>query len=353
MGKQRDWKKVLKADSINWLLESDDPGVRYLALRDIVEADENEIKAARVKAHREGPIAKILAEMDPEGYWVQPGNVYANKCRGTVWSIISLAELGAFIEEDERIVTACSYLLDHALLKGGQFSPREKPTNAGLCLQGNMLTSLMDLGCRDNWLDSAYEWMARTVTGEGLPRKVNSDGLAPAEGVLGPFDYLQRFSPRFACRTNKFMPCAWAGVKVMLAFSRLPVERRSGLIERAIEVGIDFFLSVDSSTAGFPGHRTGVPDKRWWQFRFPSFWGADILQIAEALTGLGYGSDPRLANTLDLIRAKQDEDGKWPLEYVDLNHKMWVKYGPIGKPNKWVTLRALRVLKKVWEQTYK
>lgn len=101
MGKQQDWKKVLKADPTDWLLEPDDPGVRYLALRDIVEADEDEIIAARRKAHREGPIARILDNMNPEGYWVRPGPGYTPKCRGTVWSLISLAELGTSIEEDE------------------------------------------------------------------------------------------------------------------------------------------------------------------------------------------------------------------------------------------------------------
>jgi hypothetical protein len=345
MRKQQEWKKLLKEDPTDWLLEEDDPGVRYLTLRDIVEADDKEIKAARTKAHREGPIAQILVEMGPEGYWIKPGNVYANKCRGTVWSIISLAELGASIDEDKRVGTACSYLMNQALLKGGQFSPGGKPTNSGLCLQGNMLISLMDLGIEESKLNVAYEWTARMVTGEGVSRKVNPDGLAPAEGVPGPFRYFKYIGPQFACRTNKNMPCGWAGVKVMMAFSRLPVERRSGIIKRAIEVGVDFFLSVDPSTAGFPGHRTGVPDIGWWQFRFPSFWGADILQIAEAFTALGYGSDPRLANTFDLILSKQDEEGRWPLEYVDQNHKMWVKYGSRGKPNKWVTLRALRVLK--------
>jgi hypothetical protein len=353
MAKQQVWKNSLKADPTDWLLEPDDPGVRYLALRDIVDASENEIKAARRKAHREGPIATILAEMSPGGYWIKPGNVYANKCRGTVWSIISLAELGAATEENKRVGAACAYLLDHSLLKSGQFSPRMIPSNMGLCLQGNMLLSLMDLGYRDNRLDTAYEWMARMVTGEGVPKRVNPDGLAPAEGVPGPFRYVKYIGPRFACRTNKNMPCGWAGVKVMMAFSRLPVERRNGLIKRAIEVGEDFFLSTDPSTAGFPGHRTGVPDKRWWQFRFPSFWGADILQIAEAFTALGYGDDPRLANTIDLILSKQDENGRWPLEYVDNNHKMWINYGTRGKPNKWVTLRALRVLKKARQQKSK
>jgi hypothetical protein len=347
MGKQQDWKKALKADATEWLLEPDDPGVRYLALRDIVEADEKEIKAARRIAHHEGPIARILAEMNTEGYWVIPGPGYRPKCQGTVWSIISLAQLGATVEEDKRVGTACSYMLDNALVKGGQFSWIGKATSTAHCLQGNMLTSLMDLGCKDKRLDIAYEWMARTVTGEGLPRKINSDGFAPAEGVPGPFRYLHRFNgPIFACSTNKNLSCAWAGVNVMMAFSRLPVERRTGLIQRAIEAGLVFFFSVDPATADYPSSKSGVPDKRWWQFKYPDFYATDILKVAEALTALGYGGDPRLANTLDLIRGKQDENGKWPLEYIDNNRKMWVKYGSEGKPNKWVTLRALRVLKR-------
>ena len=345
MAKPQEWKKVLKADPTEWLLKPDEPGVRYLTLRDIVEAGENEIKAAREKAHREGPIARILDNMNPAGYWVKPGAGYSPKCQGTVWSLISLAELGASIEEDERVATACCYYLDHALTKGGQITGSGNPVSTAGCLQGNMLTSLMDLGCRDDRLNVAYEWMARTVIYDDLPQKLNCDGLDAAEGGPGPFRYLNRFGPQFACRTNKNMPCGWAAVKVMMAFSRLPVERRSALVKQAIGIGEDFFLSVDPSTAGFPGHRTGIPDIRWWQFRFPSFWGADILQIAEAFTELGYSGDPRLANTLDLIQGKQDENGRWALEYIDYAHKMWVKYGIKGKPNKWVTLRALRVLK--------
>ncbi|MGD9143512.1 MAG: hypothetical protein PVG61_06680 [Dehalococcoidia bacterium] len=352
MGEKEGRNKALNTNPTDWLLEPDDPGVRYLALRDIVEANEREIKAARTKAHREGPIAQILDNMNPEGYWIKPGNVYANKCRGTVWSIISLAELGASIEEDKRVRTACNYLVNNSLLKSGQFSPRLIPSNMGLCLQGNMLLSLMDLGYDENRLETAYEYTARIVTGEDVPRKVNQDGLVPVEGEPGPFRYLKYAGPRFACHTNKNMPCGWAGAKVMMAFSRLPVERKTSIIEKAIETGVDFFLNNDPSAAGFPGHRSGIPDERWWQFRFPSFWGADILQIAEAFTGLGYGADPRLTGTLDLIRSKQDEKRRWLLEYIDYAHKMWVKYGSKGKPNKWVTLRALRVLKRAAQQGY-
>jgi hypothetical protein len=351
--KQPYWKKALKADPTDWLLEADDPGVRYLALRDIVYAGEKEIKAARRKAHHEGPIATILANMNPEGYWITPGLGYSPKCKSTVWSIISLSQLGASGEEDKRIHKACAYLLDHALAKGGQFTDR-RPSDMGLCLQGNLLAALTELGCKDARLDTAYAWIARRVTGEDLPHKINDDGLAPAEGVSGPFRNFKFITnPLFGCRTNKGLSCGWAGVSVMLAFSRLPDTRRTGLINRAIKAGMDFFFSVDPDTANFQDSKSGMPDKRWWQLKFPDFYATDVLKLAEALTALGYGADPRLANTLDLIREKQDENGRWTLEYVDHSRKMWVKYGSINQPNKWVTLRAMRVLKRAAQQKLK
>jgi hypothetical protein len=346
MEKHQDWKKLLKADPTDWLLEPADPGVRYLALRDIVEAGADEIRTARSKAHREGPIAAILANMAPEGYWVKPGTVYSPKCRGTVWSIIALAQLGASVEEDERVGTACSYLLDNALAKGGQFSSTGEAFKTFNCLQANMLTSLMDLGCHDDRMDVAYEWTARTVTGEGLPLKVTSEGFVNVDAGatrLHPLSYVT--GPRFACRANGNLSCAWAGAKVLLAFSRLPFERRTSLIEKAIASGVDYFFGSDPATAKFPGERASVPDIRWWKFHFPVI-GMDILQIAEALAALGYGRDPRLANTLNLIRQKQDENGRWLLEdNYGYQHKWWIKFGSRGKPNKWVTIRALTVLK--------
>ncbi len=72
----------------------------------------------------------------------------------------------------------------------------------------------------------------------------------------------------------------------------------------------------------------------------------DLLQNVEALVGLGYGKDPRVAQALEIIREKQDSDGRWLLEY-DYSGKTWVDFGPKKKPNKWVTLRALKVLKAV------
>ena len=88
------------------------------------------------------------------------------------------------------------------------------------------------------------------------------------------------------------------------------------------------------------------PSRNWWKFGFPVFYVTDLLQNVEALVKLGYGDDPRLAGALDLIREKQDVQGRWKLEY-SYSGKMAVDFGLKKEPNKWVTLRAMRVLKAV------
>ena len=153
-----------------------------------------------------------------------------------------------------------------------------------------------------------------------------------------------KYGPNFACGANNKLPCAWGGVKVMLALSRLPVEKRSGLVQRAIGAGVDFFLAVDPSTANYPNGWAEKPSGNWWKFGFPVFYVTDILQIAEAFVGLGLAKDKRLAKTVQFIREKQDEQGRWLMEY-DYTGKTWQSYGKPKMPNKWVTLRALRVLK--------
>lgn len=332
------WKEQLKGDTLSWLLEENEPGVRYLALRDLVEAapQETGLVAAREKAHQEGPISKILSEMNEPGFWVEPGPGYNPKYRSTVWSILMLAQLGASATLDERIERACRYLLENALTDQGQFSASGTPASTADCLQGNMCAAMLDLGYNDARLDQAFEWMARSLTG---------DGVAPLEDKKAPLRYYSgKCGPGFACGANNKLPCAWGAVKVMLAFGKLPHEKRTPLIENAIQKGVEFLLGVDPAEADYPNGWSAKPSGNWWKFGFPVFYVTDHLQNIEALVLLGYGEDERLVHALELIREKQDENGRWSLEY-DYAGKTWVEFGQKKQPNKWVTLRAARVLK--------
>jgi hypothetical protein len=60
----------------------------------------------------------------------------------------------------------------------------------------------------------------------------------------------------------------------------------------------------------------------------------------------GYAKDPRLSEAVELVLSKQDEQGRWKMEY-SYNGKMWADVEVKGQPSKWVTLRALRVLKRI------
>ena len=151
------WKNNLKADPLPWLLEESEPGVRYLAMRDILVLAENDpaLIAARQTAHKQGPIALILEEMHPDGYWIEPGPGYNPKYRSLVWSLILLASLGARIKEDARIQKAIDYYLEHALAPGGQFASATAPGGTADCLQGNLCWALTVLGSTDARLESA------------------------------------------------------------------------------------------------------------------------------------------------------------------------------------------------------
>ncbi|MCE1254808.1 MAG: hypothetical protein LWX83_14835, partial [Anaerolineae bacterium] len=309
------------AETIDWLLEEESPGARYLALRDLTSpADEKALAAARQKAHREGPIAQVLDNMMPEGYWVKPGPGYIQKYRSSVWAIILLSQLGANINEDERIARACDYMLTNALIGDGRLTSMTLTAPSGNidCLQGNLCRALYSLGCRDERLFKAYEWMAGSEMGEDNFKYVG-----------------YKSGPNFECRINGPLPCAWGAVKVMLAFAALAPEQRSPLVERAISRGLDFMFSIEPRTARWPMRHDGAPNRAWWKFGFPVFYVTDLLQAAEALVELGYGQDERLAQVLNLVREKQNGQGRWVLEY-DYPGKTWLDFGAKNEVNKWV-----------------
>lgn len=327
--------------SLEWLLEDDtaNPGVRYFALRDLAgaQADDPELQAAQRDVMEHGPVPVILSKQQPEGYWSTPGPGYSPKYRSTVWQIAFLAQLGAD-GGDERVRTACDYLLDNTSSPYGGLSMNGRSSGLIHCLQGNLVAALIDLGrLEDQRLATALDWLARSVTGEGI---------APASKKKAEVRYYRsgNSAPGFACSANDHLPCAWGAVKAMLALSKVPTEMRTASINAAIDSGVDFLLGVDPATAAYPMGYAEKPNRSWFKFGFPVFYITDVLQNAEVLATLGYARDPRLENTVDLIAGKQDENGRWLMEYT-YNGKTWTRIEEKGQPSKWVTLRAARVLR--------
>jgi len=339
----RDWMASVNGEPLPWLLEHDaqNPGVRYFALQELLghPADDARVMEAGAAVMSSGPVPAILAAQHPDGYWVKPGPGYRPKYRSTVWSLILLAQLGADGSEP-RVHKGANYLLENAIASSGAFSVNRTPSMAIPCLNGNLITALLDLGwLKDERLKGVVEWEARVITGEGVAPATDRDAALHyyLSGTCGP---------GFCCSGNNRKPCAWGAVKAMLAFSKLPEQARTPLVRDAIQVGVDFLLGKDPAVADYPMPQDTKPSRSWFQFAFPVFYVTDVLQNLEALTALGYGADPRLRRAVEWVLDKQDALGRWKLEY-SYKGKTWVDIEQKGKPSKWVTLRALRVLRRV------
>lgn len=323
--------------ALTWLLEADpiNPGVRYFALRDLLDRspDDAEVQQAQAALMTTGPVPQLLAAQAPNGSWGGPQD--ENGYRSTPWQIICLADLGAD-PHDKRVQAGCDYLLRTYLAANGAFAarmPRPVPSKAVHCHNGELIYALIRLGRLDDpHVQGALDWQCSAITGVGDVQYYKS-------GAAGP---------GFACGVNLSQPCAWGATKALRGLSAIPVERRTAAIQRAIAVGVEFLLGRDPAVADYP--YTERVSSAWHKFGFPLSYQSDLLETTAALVDLGYGDDPRLGHALQFILSKQDQQGRWRLER-SLNGKLLVDIEEKGKASKWVTLRALRVLKRAGVET--
>ena len=336
------WLGGLRADPLPWLVDEAAPAVRHLALRQLLDQreDDPEVVRARAEAMRTDPIAAMLAAQDPAGWWVKPGGGYGPKYAGTVWTLVFLDQLGAD-GSDPRIRAGCEYLIEHTRTTSGGFgmssSAQDRPPAPSLvlhCLNGNLLRALIGFG----WLDDervrgAIDFQAAAITGEGEIRFYKSSMPGPG----------------FRCGANEGLPCAWGAAKTLLGLARVPRERRTPHVQRAIDAGVEFLLSRDPVVADYPmGYGNTKPNASWWKLGFPSGYVTDVLQVLEALCEAGAAGDPRLDRAVAWLLAQQDAEARWANRYAYAG-KMIVDIDTPGQPSRWVTLRACRILKAVAE----
>jgi len=89
-----------------------------------------------------------------------------------------------------------------------------------------------------------------------------------------------------------------------------------------------------------------VIKQAWLTLSFPWFWGYNILRGLDVLTKLGYVNDERLTDATETLLQKRQKDGTWNLENTP-NGRMHANIEQKGKPSKWITLIALRALKRL------
>lgn len=319
------WRQLLKADPIPWLLKEDNPSVRCFTLVDLLDRpqDDTEVISAQRAIMGSKPVKDILDAQYPEGYWIKPGRGYSPKYKGTIWQVMFLAELGA--ARNEAVNRACRYVLNNSFMpEMGLFSATKAGIGTVCCLNGNLLYALISLGYRgDPTVQTVAQTLAERIAKEGFDCRANATS---------------------ASRRATWLPCAWGAVKILRALALTPSEQRSPAMQEAITRGLDLLHSRDLTVADYPS-KSGRTSRLWFSFGFPVTYSSDILEAADVLAQLGGGSDQRLHGAIDIVLAKQDDDGRWPLERA--LERTWTRFESRRQPSKWVTLRALRMLKRL------
>jgi hypothetical protein len=331
-----DWKSVLNADPTAWLLGDDNPSVRYFTLTDILDRDESnpEVNETRNEIMNTGTVSKILAKQNDEGYWEEPDRFYTRKYKGTVWQLIILAELGAD-GKNPRIMKACEFILEHSQDResGGFSQHTSKRTGGGRhsevipCLTGNMVWSLIRFSyIQDPRVQHGVDWITKYQRFD--------DGVEwLAEGW--PYD---RYEICFGRHT-----CHMGVVKALKALAEIPLKRRTEDVNKTIEEGVEYLLKHHIYRRSHNLTRTSKPG--WLRYGFPLMYQTDVLEILGILTKLGY-KDTRMQEAIDHLISQQDDQGRWKLKNT-FNGRYQVDIEEKGQPSKWITLNALRVLKRL------
>ena len=332
------WKSWLHADPTEWLLETDNPSVRYFTLRDLLEKPDttSEVKEAKQDIMRTGVVPAILEKQKNEGYWQEPERFYSAKYKGTVWQLMILAELGAD-GNDDRIRKACEFILSRSQdLESGGFAYSSSVKKGGgrhseviPCLTGNLIWSLIRLGClTDSRLQKGIDWIT------DYQRFDDRISEAPKGG---PYDRL-----RTGCFSRH--SCHMGAVKTLKALAEIPENKQTTAVKKTIEKGAEYFLLHHVFKSSHNLDR--VPKPGWLRFGFPLMYQTDALEILGILTKLGY-KDKRMQETIDVVVSKQDTHGRWKLENT-FNGRYQVNIEKKEEPSKWITLHSLRVLKRYY-----
>jgi len=193
------------------------------------------------------------------------------------------------------------------------------------CLTGNLVYSLIRLGyLKEVRVQKAINWMTTYQRFD--------DGIKDT-----PKDW--PYEKWIACWGKH--SCHMGVVKTVKALAEIPVTQRNKEVKNTIEEGVEYLLRHHIYKRSHNLSRVSKPG--WLRLGFPLMYQDDILEILGILTRLGY-HDERMQEAIDVLISKQDGEGKWKLENT-FNGRFQTNIEQKGKPSKWVTLNALKVLK--------
>lgn len=324
-----------KSSVIDWLLEENQPSVRYLTLTGLLDRPEGdgEVKSAKEAIASTGWAKDILDRRSSGGFWNSEKSLYRPKYTSTNWMLLILSDLG-LTNKSPGIDKVCQTWMKLFGTKDGGFvgSSKGGAKYGHLCTTGNTARALVKFGYEDHpKVKGAFDWFVKF------------------QAEKGGWSCFDMGTPRKGRNLDSWEPLS--------AFAAYPRQKWTKSMKLAVEKGAEFFLEREL-------HLQGDRYEPWYRFHYPVHYYYDILVGLEFMTALGYTDDKRLEFALALLKRKRRKDGRWNLDSVNPDPESplgrWNKEHPkqattsfsleaAGKASKMVTLTALKVLKRIGE----
>ncbi|HZD23308.1 MAG TPA: hypothetical protein VE569_07890 [Acidimicrobiia bacterium] len=303
-------------DVMEWLLDSD-PSIRWQVMRDLTDEPDEVVTAERARVARVGWGARLLELQAPDGLW--GGGTYLPKWTSTHYTLQLLRDLGPD-PADEKVRSAIGLVRDNVTHwdDGPPFFVGE--TEA--CINGMILAMGAYFG------ENTDEVLSRL-----LDDQLDDGGW----NCLAPPSKRSSFHSTI---------CVLEG---LLEYQQ--ADGDNALVAEARRRGEDYLLARKMLRTLSTGE---VINSDWTLFSFPCRWHYDVLRGLDYMRAAGVEPDGRTAEAIGLVVNSRSGDGRWPLQNThgadgtDGSQPAGEVHFDMddgdGKPSRWNTLRALRVL---------
>ena len=299
---------------IDWLLDSD-PAIRWQVMSDLTHEPAEAVAAERARVATQGWGANLLSLQGPDGQW--GGRAWSQDWTDT-FHVLELLRRFGLDPESEQARRAVGLVREHITWRDPAFETpwADNPFFEGEvepCINGNTVAT------------GSYFGVDMTPLVERLLGEQLSDG-------------------GWNCEVENGATVSSFGTTINVLEGLLEHERAIGgsaEVRAARRRGDEYMLDRRL----FRRKSTGdVIDPTWLQFSFPHWYFYDVLRGLDYLRDAGDPPDERLAEAIDVVEGNRDPDGRWPLQNVHAGATYFEIDGGEGKPSRWNTLRAMRVL---------
>jgi hypothetical protein len=304
---------------LHWLLDSD-PSIRWQVMRDLTDAKADDVAAERAKIASEGWGARLLAVQGVDGRW---GRAAWNRGWNSTMHVLWLLRQLGLDPSSAEARQAVGLVRDRVTWKGS--GPEECEDNRFFdgevepCINGQVVT--------------AGAYFGQDVRGliDRLLREQLSDGGWNCE------------APNRSTRSS--FNSTICVLEALLEFERATGGSRA--VTDARVRGEEYLLErrlFRRQSTGEVIERDRKGGAVWTRFAFPTWWHYDVLRGLEYFRSAHAQPDLRMAEAIELVASKCDDEGRWLLEARHPGDMPVEIDEGEGRPSRWNTLRALRVL---------